>query len=292
MAARSVLCGLIGDGIDGSFSPTLHEAEGRAQGMNYVYRLLDLERLHGAAASVEGIIDLARQWGFDGLNVTHPYKQQVMAYLDELSPDAARLEAVNTVVFTGGRAVGHNTDWTGFGSSLSRELPGASLDRVVQIGAGGAGVAVAYSALTRGAGHLTVTDVDLDRAEHCRDTMRKLFPGSVVDAVPASEIAGPLAAASGLINATPIGMVGFPGTPVSADVLRPDLWVADVIYRPIETPLIRAARALGAPTLGGAGMNVFQAADAFELFTGVTPDFERMYAHVLALVEQQSRRAA
>ncbi|WP_433755246.1 shikimate dehydrogenase [Nocardia sp. CA-135398] len=289
---RSVLCGLVGDAIEGSFSPPLHETEGRAQGLNLVYRLLDVETLGGAVGSLGGVIDAARQFGFDGVNITHPYKQLVIDLLDELSPDAARLDAVNTVVFTERGAVGHNTDWSGFGRSFEQAMTDADLHHVVLVGAGGAGAAAAYSILTTGAQALTVIDSDPGRAQNLCAGMTRLFPDRPIEPASTAAVTSVLGSASGLINATPIGMVGFPGMPVPPHSLRPDLWVSDIVYRPVETELVRRARAIGAPAFGGAGMNVYQAADAFALFTGVAPDIERMYSHMLSLAAATTHRAA
>src|SRR3954447_6070350 len=155
------LVGLIGAGIDASLSPALHEAEAAAQGLPYRYRLLDIERFD---APIGELVQRARDEGYSGLNVTHPCKQAVVAHLDELAPEAAALEAVNTVVFREGRAIGHNTDTTGFAESFRRGLPDARLDRVVVLGAGGAGAAVAHAAQRLGARHVTIADVDADKA--------------------------------------------------------------------------------------------------------------------------------
>ncbi|MEU4222506.1 shikimate dehydrogenase, partial [Actinoplanes sp. NPDC026623] len=156
--------GLIGAGIGSSLSPPLHEREADDQGLRYIYQLIDIAALGLAAADVGELVRTARQLGFRGLNVTHPCKQEVLGHLDELSPEAAELGAVNTVVFTGGRSVGHNTDRHGFAESFRLGLPGAATGRVVLIGAGGAGAAVAHAMARRGAGHLTVVDAERDRA--------------------------------------------------------------------------------------------------------------------------------
>lgn len=254
--------GLIGAGIQASLSPALHEAEAAAQGLRYSYRLLDIDRLD---AGVGELVAEARHDGFSGLNVTHPCKQEVIAHLDELAPEAAALDAVNTVVFRDGRAIGHNTDASGFAESFRRGLTGAALRKVVVIGAGGAGAAVAHAARTLGAEDLVVVDVDADRA----GALARRLGARAGDL-------GELADADGLIHATPTGMAAHPGLPLPEARLRPELWVAEVVYRPLETELLRRARELGCRTLDGGGMAVFQAAGAFELFTGVTPDRERM----------------
>ncbi|GLW09437.1 shikimate dehydrogenase (NADP(+)) [Microtetraspora sp. NBRC 13810] len=277
----SFLTGLIGSGIGPSLSPPLHEREAAHHGLRYVYRLLDTDVL---GLDVGDLIRTARRFGYDGLNITHPCKQAVIPYLDELSADARTLGAVNTVVFDGGRAVGHNTDWTGFAESFVRGLPDAPTRRVVQLGAGGAGAAVAHALLTGGAGQVTVVDADPARATALAAELTGRFGPGRARPAPRDGLAGLLAEADGLAHATPVGMAGHPGLPLPAAALHPGLWVADIVYRPLETELLRRARALGCRTLDGGGMVVFQAAHAFRLFTGRTPDTERMLAHLTELV--------
>jgi shikimate dehydrogenase len=274
----AILIGLIGTGIGPSRSPALHMREGAAHGLAYVYRRIDLDVLGLGVEALPDLFTAARRFAFTGLNITHPCKQAIIPLLDELSPDARALGAANTVVFgADGRAVGHNTDWYGFAESFRRELGDAPRDRVALIGAGGAGAAVAHALLTLGAGVLTIIDVDAARAKHLAADLCALFGSG--RAVGASDSATAVEAADGVVNATPVGMAAHPGLPVAGDLLRPDLWVADVVYFPIETAFLRAARERGCRTMSGGGMAVFQAAGAFRLFTGREPDAERMIAH-------------
>lgn len=277
----SHLTGLIGSGIGPSLSPPLHEREAAHHGLNYVYRLLDTDRL---GQDVGDLLRTARRFGYDGLNITHPCKQAVIPHLDELSPDAAMLGAVNTVVFDGDRAVGHNTDWTGFAESFARGLPDAPTRRIVQLGAGGAGAAVAHALLTMGADHVTVVDADAARATDLAAQLAARYGQERAHPAPQEDLPGLLEGADGLAHATPTGMAHHPGLPLPAELLNPGLWVADIVYRPLETELLKQARALGCRTLDGGGMVVFQAAHAFRLFTGRTPDAERMFAHLTDLV--------
>ncbi len=275
------LLGLIGTGIQASRTPSLHEREGDEQGLRLQYKLIDLGRLGLGTDALPDLLLAAERMGFAGLNVTHPCKQAVIPLLHELSDDARALGAVNTVVLKEGRRIGHNTDWRGFAESFRRGMPDAARGRVVQLGAGGAGSAVAYAAMTLDVEHLTIIDVDASRAQTVADGLCARFGASraVAGADPAEALAG----ADGLINATPIGMETYPGLPLPAHLLRPSLWVAEIIYFPIETALLRAARDLGCRTLDGGGMAVFQAAAAFRLFTGMMPDAERMRRHFAAL---------
>lgn len=279
--APSVLVALVGAGIQASRTPRIHEREGALQGLRYVYQLVDLERLGLDAGALPDLVAAAHRFGFAGLNVTHPCKQVIIPLLDRLSPEAAELGAVNTVVFEDGDAVGHNTDWSGFAESFRRELPAVPRGRVVQLGAGGAGAAVAHALLTLGAGEVHLAEVDEAKAESlARALCGRFGPGRATVAGPLDRA---LAAADGLVNTTPVGMQNHPGLPVSADLLRPELWVADIVYFPLETALLRAARARGCRTMAGGGMAVFQAVAAFRLFTGREPDPERMMRHFASM---------
>lgn len=277
----SILLGLVGAGIQASLTPAMHEREADAQGLRCLYRLIDLDRLGIGPEALPELLVAAERMGFTGLNITFPCKQAVIPLLDELSAEARALNAVNTVVLKDGRRIGHNTDCSGFAESFRRGLPGARLDRVVVLGAGGAGAAVAYAALALGAGEVTVFDLDRSRAEA---TAGRLSAGAGAGRVrPATDLVADMAAADGLIHATPTGMAKFPGLPLQAELLRPEHWVAEIVYFPLETELLRAARARGCRTLDGGGMAVFQAVGAFRLFTGLEADAERMLRQFAAL---------
>lgn len=273
----SFVLGLVGAGIGGSLTPAMQEREGRESGCSLAYRLIDAERLGFDADDLPEVLEWARRLGFDGLNITHPFKQRVIPLLDELSEDAEDLGAVNTVVFRDGRALGRNTDWSGWGRAFRRRLPDAVSDRAVLVGAGGAGSAVAYALLEQGAAHVSIVDVDTEKAQHCATRLAKRFGDDRITAT--ADLEGALADAQGLVNATPTGMTGHPGLPVPADLVRDDLWVSDVVYFPLETELVRVARERGCRVVPGGGMAVFQAVGAFEYFTGRTPDADRMLRH-------------
>jgi shikimate dehydrogenase len=277
---RTLVVGLIGAGIGASLSPSLHEREASLLGFDYEYRLFDLEELDRPPADVGELVREARHNGLRGLNITHPCKQLVVPELDALSPEAEALGAVNTIVFDDGRLVGHNTDSSGFAEAFARRLPGARTERVVLLGAGGAGAAVGYAMLAAGAAQLTILDVERERADALAQRL-----GSA-DAADLSELAGTLASADGLIHATPTGMEAHPGSAVPPELLEPRLWVAEVVYMPIETPLLKDARERGCRTLDGAAMVALQAAGSLELFTGARPDRDRMLEHVDELIAQ------
>ncbi|WP_105035913.1 shikimate dehydrogenase [Cryobacterium aureum] len=268
--------GLLGTGIAGSLTPGLHEAEADALGLSYAYRIIDLDRIGAAPERAGTLVRNAAELGFDGLNVTHPCKQLVQDGLDDLSPDARILGAVNTITFHGGRIIGHNTDHTGFIGGFRAGLPLAETNSVVQIGAGGAGAAVAFGLLTAGAKNLVIADIDPARAEDLADRLAAHFTGGTISVTRTDAVGPSIRTADGLVNTTPIGMTGHPGMPIDLELLHSGLWVADVIYRPLETELIRAARARGCAVLHGGRMAVGQAVAAFELFTGIRPDTDRM----------------
>jgi shikimate dehydrogenase len=287
-----VVIGLIGAGIGESLSPALHEREAALLGFDYCYRLFDLDDLGLRPEETGKLVRELQNDGLRGVNVTHPCKQVVVDDLDELSAEAAALGAVNTIVFDSGKLIGHNTDCSGFEESFRRGLPDVATDRVVLLGAGGAGAAVAYALLSLGVRNVAVFDVEPERAFELERGLAGSFPGREAHAAHPTELDTLLADADGLVHATPTGMAGHPGLAVPPDLLTPRVWVADVVYTPIDTPLLQEARARGCRTLDGAAMVALQAAGSLELFTGVRPDRERMLHHVDDLVARQRRRAA
>ena len=272
--------GLIGAGIGASFSPALHEAEAQAQGVHLTYALFDSELDHRPLTDV---LAAASSAGFAGVNITHPYKQSVLAELDEIAGEAREVGAVNTVRFDSGRMIGHNTDARGYAEAFRRQMPDADLTRVVQCGAGGAGAAVAHAQLETGVAHLVLHEPDPARRKALMADLRRRF-GADRASEAGLDLVAELAGATGLVNASPVGMLAHPGVPVPTDGLHDGLWVSDVVYMPVETELLRAARHRGLRTLSGVHMCVHQAAGAFEIFTGLTPDVDRMSAHLRRLI--------
>lgn len=277
---RAILVGLIGQGIGASLTPAMHMTEGEAQGLLYLYRLINLDGVAGGPARLPALLAGAIDLGFDGLNITHPCKQAILPLLDEIDDVAARIGAVNTVRIRDGRTTGYNTDVTGFAAGITRTLGPIAGARVVQLGAGGAGAATADAILSLGARHLTIVDVDPARAAILATKLAARFDAVVVasDDVPAS-----VGAADGLIHATPTGMAAHPGLPLDPALLRSELWVADIVYFPLETALLKAARAIGCRTVHGGHMAVFQAVGAFDIFTDRQADAARMMAHFATL---------
>nr|MDT0659470.1 shikimate dehydrogenase [Micromonospora sp. DSM 115978] len=276
--ASAVLVGLVGEGIQRSHSPVLHQREADRQGVRLIYTVIDAVEHRLTAGDLPELLRWARRLGYRGLNVTHPFKQEIVPHLDELSDEARVLGAVNTLVFEDGRTRGYNTDTSGFERSFARGFPTVPRQRVVQLGAGGAGAAVAHALLRLGVGHLTLVDLAETRATGLAAALAGEFGADRVTAGASGAVSDALTGADGLVNATPIGMAHHPGCPVQPFDLRRDLWVADIVYRPADTPLLQAARSVGAPTLPGDGMSVYQAVAAYEHFTGRTPDAEAMLA--------------
>jgi shikimate dehydrogenase len=278
---------LIGTGIQESRTPAMHMAEGTRLGLDYAYALIDFDKLGLPETALGTVLKLAVEHGFAGLNVTHPFKESIVPLLDELSADAAAIGAVNTVVFRDGNAVGHNTDCWGFAESFRSAMPEARLDRVLLVGAGGAGKAVAWALCDLGAREINILEIDAarsgDLAAALKSQRGNCRARAVFDASKAAD------SATGVVNTTPIGMAKYPGMPLPANVLRPDLWVADIIYFPAETELLRAASAIGCRTMPGRGMAVFQAVKAFELITGCRPDAEEMFRHFASRLDPASQ---
>lgn len=279
--------GLVGSGIATSLSPALHAHEAAALGLDdYSYELVDLENLNISVEKTGEVVRGAVAGDFTGLNITHPCKQVVVDALDELSDNARLLGAVNTVVVDNGRLIGHNTDHSGFLTALQRGLPDAALDRVVLAGAGGAGSAVAYALAAAGTTDLRIADIDPARAADVCSRVASAFAGTRTTALAIDEIAVNLTTCDGVVNASPIGMVGHPGTPFDPAALHSGLWVADIVYRPMRTELLDAAAALGCAVLDGGQMLVAQASDTFTLLTGVEADTDRMRSHLSELLSE------
>jgi len=271
---RIVLAGLVGRGISFSRTPAMHEAEGRAQGIDLTYTLFDMDDQAMIGRTLADVVEFAEAQGFSGLNVTYPFKIEAVRHLHELSDSVRAVGAVNTIVFRDGHRTGHNTDLWGFTQGFRRGMPGATLDEVMLLGAGGAGGAVAHALLCLGVRRLWVFDIDTDRANRLVDTLSSQFGADRIAVASSPEdVAERL---SGVVNATPVGTVGQPGSPFPLSLHRPDLWVVDIVYVPLETQLLAAARAAGSRVLSGLGMAVFQAVRAFELFTGRKADPLRM----------------
>lgn len=266
--------GLVGRSILASRSPDLHEREARAQGHELTYELVDFTARQLADSDLAATIAGLRDAGFSGFNVTFPFKQAIVPLLDELAESASLVGAVNTVAIRDGRMIGHNTDMPGFRDSLLEGLPDARLDHVVQLGAGGAGSAVAMALLSLGVRRLDLIDLDPQRGTALLGELAEHFTGRDLRLLAPAEL--DTRTADGIVNATPIGMKDKAGMPLSADHILPHHWLADIIYFPLETELLRVARSKGCRAINGVGMVVGQAALGFEIITGLRADKQRM----------------
>jgi shikimate dehydrogenase len=284
VAGAQMLLGLIGAGIQRSLTPAMQEAEASAQGLKINYQLIDLDRTGEGVEALPALLRTARLLGFGGLNITFPCKQAVIPLLDELSEEARAMGAVNTVVVRGDRLVGHNTDGSGWCWGFERALPRADLSRVVLLGAGGAGSAIAHALLHIGCAQLIMMDRDTVRAKELASRLAAQYPRANIEG--SSDATTALRGASGIVHATPTGMDKLPGMPIDAHLLPSQAWLSEIVYFPLETQLLKAARDKGLRTVDGGTMAVGQALDAFELFTGRRANSLRMDAHFRRLIAQ------
>jgi shikimate dehydrogenase len=277
-----LLCGLIGAGIQRSLTPAMQEEEARAQGLRLHYQLIDLDKAGQGIEALPTLLSAAKTMAFAGLNITFPCKQAVIPLLDDLSDEARAMGAVNTVVFRDGKTTGHNTDGSGWRWGFERTLPSADLSRVVLLGAGGAGSAIAHSLCRMKTASLVIVDQDVARAAALAAELNRQYSGHAASG--SGDVASATQGATGLVHATPTGMDKLPGLPLPAELLRPDLWVSEIVYFPLETALLKTARVLGCRVVDGGTMAVGQAVGAFELFTGRPADGARVDAHFRRLV--------
>ena len=258
------LTGLIGAPIAQSAAPAMHEQAADALGARCHYQLIEVA---GAdPAELRALLDGVRRLGFAGVNVTFPYKEAVVPLLDEMSPGARAIGAVNTVVVRDGRLIGHNTDTTGFERAIGDLVAKSNRGPVALIGAGGVGKAIAFALANLGVAELSIFDADRVKAEQLAMQLLGRMEARVAD-----DVTNALEGAAGVVNGTPVGMLPDCGMAVPEALLHRDLWVADAVYTPLWTPLLTAARARGAKVMTGRELAIYQAADAFELFTGLKP---------------------
>jgi shikimate dehydrogenase len=263
-ARQRFLTGLIGAPIAQSASPAMHELAAEALGIRCHYQLIEVA---GAdRAGLRALLDGVKNFGFAGVNVTFPYKEAVVPLLDELSDGARTIGAVNTVVVRQGRLVGYNTDATGFERAIESLVIASGRGAVALIGAGGVGKAIAFALANLGVTELAIFDADQAKAAQ----LVKQLHGRLT-ARAGTGIEDALQRAVGVINGTPVGMLPDRSSPVPDALLHRDLWVADAVYTPLWTPLLLAAKATDCEILTGRELAIHQAADAFELFTGLKP---------------------
>lgn len=276
---RHFRVGLLGHGIGPSLTPAMHVREAERLGLGYEYEILDLIDEPDVDLGVQlGRLEAA---GFDATNVTHPFKQDVLAHVDEASDEVRRIGAANLVLLAGGRRVAHNTDYAGFRAGLERFLGDRPRGTVLQVGAGGAGLATACALLDLGFTEVVVHD----RSEPATQRLVERFAdGSGRLRSSEGDLDGWLPRVEGVVHVTPTGMREHPGVALDVSLLPDDAWLAEVVYRPLETELVRQARARGLATLDGGAMAVGQAVESIRLITGLEPDAARMHEHFDHLV--------
>lgn len=254
ITGHTAVAAVIGDPVAHSRSPAIHNAAFGACGLNWVFVALRTPAGHAAAA-----ITAMRDLGLQGLSVTMPHKHDVAQLVDRLDPLAEHLGAVNCVVWSDGTLVGHNTDASGFVSSVAAAGHTLAGKRVGVLGAGGAARAVVAGSLGAGATDVVVINRSAQRAASAVG----LDPTKCVGGVP-----GDVADVDVVVNATPVGMPDSPGIPPGAEFIHDAQVVVDLVYNPVATALLATARERGADSVDGLGMLIHQAADAFTLWTG------------------------
>jgi shikimate dehydrogenase len=268
-SSRHILAGLLGAPIAQSAAPAMHENAGDALGLRCHYQLIEVAGANREELKL--LLEGVRRLGFAGINVTFPYKEAVLDLLDELSPGAALIGAVNTVIVRDNRLIGHNTDTTGFARAVSPLVTASSHGPVAVIGAGGVGKAIAFALAGLGVTDLRIFDCERAKAAQLAAKLEGQAKATV-----SPNVEDVLRGAVGVVNASPVGMLPSTGTPVPDHLLDAGLWVADAVYSPLWTPLLTAAKAKGATVMTGRELAIYQAADAFELFTGVVPSTTEM----------------
>jgi shikimate dehydrogenase len=267
ITGKTFLVGIIGDPVEHSLSPLMHNAAFKHLEMDYVYVPFHVKR-----GKLGGAIGGARSMGIKGLNVTIPHKTDVISYLDELDQAARLIGAVNTIKFTENTAKGYNTDGVGAVKALE-EITAVKDKKVVIMGAGGAARAISFQLILNGIGGLYIANRTLKKAAQlAADIGSKLEFSPKVISLKEME----LSSTDILINTTPVGMYPHQNQPplVRSDQMHPELVVNDVIYNPLKTALLEEAEKAGAQTVNGTKMLIYQGLESFRIWTGVTPPVE------------------
>ena len=260
--------GLIGKGISRSQSARLHVLLGRMCGMDVSYDYLDSDQIEG--------FDLIKQLttcsekGYAGVNVTHPYKTSARKLITPRKRLPAALGAVNTVVFREDGWRGDNTDFVGFMRGYKKQFGDAKPGTVLQLGAGGVGLATAFGLRGLGADKILVHDKDITRGEELVATLTAA--DAQAEFVSAENLSDAVRSADGLINCTPVGMNQYPGCPFDVDLLGGQKWTFDAVYTPVETAFLRTATKSGIEVMTGFELFFFQGIEAFEVFSGAEID--------------------
>ncbi len=273
MSGDIIHLGLIGDNIGKSQAPRLHRLAGVQNGCNVVYDSL-IPREVGA--EFDALFASLEPAGYRGVNVTYPYKERASAKVVIDDPLVRAIGAVNTVVFDDGGPHGFNTDYSGFIAAYHLIRGNAPPGPVLMIGAGGVGKAVAFGLIALGVTEIRIADYDLDKAEALAEALRTARPDLVTSVSNSAEELAP--GAEGLINCTPVGMVGYPGTPLARTAMQGAAWAFDAVYTPVDTQFLQDAEAEGLQIITGYELFIGQGVDAWRIFTGLPLDYERLRA--------------
>lgn len=256
--------GLIGGNIKASRSPALHRIAGRLSGLETSYDLLIPDEM---GMTFEEVLAHCANEGYRGVNVTYPYKEKIVPLVRFDCPHMAALKAVNTVVFGADGMRGYNTDYSGFISAFRARFGEAAPGIVTLIGAGGVGRAIAFGLVHLDAIELHIVDRDMDKAAALAEAISTLEGARPLVTVE-PDVRKAAWGADGIVNATPVGMVGNDGSPVPEDCLGGAKWAFDAVYTPVETRFKLEAEALGIEFLSGYELFFHQGIDAFEIFSG------------------------
>lgn len=282
ISGKTRVCGVIGDPIEHSLSPIMHNAAFQALDMDYVYLAFKVK-----PACVEEAVNGMRALNIRGLNVTMPHKKTVMESLDRIDLSAQIIDSVNTILNKENLLFGFNTDGAGAVKALKENGVELKGHKVLLLGAGGAARAIAY-ALAKEADELAV----LNRTVKDAQTLAKLVEKTankriVAGSLSLEDIDANLQDSDILINATSVGMKPHSEeTPVPIELLRKNLAVMDIVYNPLETKLARDAKALGAKVVSGVEMLIYQGATSFEIWTGKSAPVEVMRKAVLTHLQK------
>ena len=282
ISGRTRICGIIGDPIEHSMSPVMHNAAFKNKGVDYVYLPFRVKK-EELGKAIEGM----RALNIRGLNITIPHKVAVIQFLDELDPLADKIGAVNTIVNDDGVLTGYNTDATGFLQALLERGIEPKGKSVVILGAGGASRAISFILAERGSS-LVILNRTWDKAKICADRISEIFQREATALkLNRENLAAALSQADILVNATSVGMSpNINETPVTSNLLKPSLVVFDIVYNPIKTRLQREAEAVGAKTISGLDMLVWQGALAFEKWTGLKAPVGVMREKVIDVLQR------
>lgn len=270
---HKIKLGLLGNNLGRSRAKNLHELLGELYGLDVTYEPMDLLNRPGAV-SIAAELERCRAEGFTGVNVTHPYKQRAFAHVTTVPDFPEGLTSVNTVLFTPDVMLADNTDFSGFCRAFVSQFgenfnPG----RVLMLGAGGVGVAIAHGLKRLGADEMVIHDV---RRETAQDLVERLSEVNLPARLAQADLVAEMQNTDGLVNATPIGMFQYPGNPFPAAGFGPQRWAFDAIYTPENTEFLQQCRQRDIKTLSGFLLFLFQGLDAFKHFTGVTAEAEKV----------------